>query len=622
VQTSIGDYALLSDCQTAALVSRGGSVDWLCLPCFDSRAVFGRLLGEEAGHWSLAARPAAQTRRSYLHGTLAVRTEFRNADGEIAVTDALATGPNGSGHELGTEAPHVLVRVVEGIRGEVEVEAEFAPRSEYGLVRPLLIPVEGGLRCHGGPDTLGLASSVPFTIRDRAHARFTVRQGERVAFALHFVQAGQTPRLYTQEETEDLLQETIRAWRSWSDLHEQYKGPWQEEVHHSGRVLQALTYRPTGAIIAAPTTSLPETVGGSRNWDYRYAWVRDAAFALNALWVAACPDEAAAFFDWMAQAAAGDPQTRPDVQIMFGIRGECDLSERELPHLPGWRGSSPVRIGNDAWRQRQLDVYGELLCAAYRLSEYTQHADITTKRFLASLADTACTRWKEPDEGIWEVRSGRQHFVYSKLMCWAAANAGVQMAALLGAQDRVPHWTRARDEIRAAIEEQAWNDEVGAYTQAFGSRVLDASVLMMPLAGFTPADDPRMLATIHAVRDQLTDARGLVYRYGATDDGVPGSEGTFLLCTFWLAQALAMAGEVDEAQHVFERAAAAANDVGLMAEEVDPATGELLGNFPQAFSHIGLINAAWMISRVRSGGISSEAIADGSAFHSVPGRRR
>ncbi|SEG28202.1 Glucoamylase (glucan-1,4-alpha-glucosidase), GH15 family [Actinacidiphila yanglinensis] len=614
MRTAIGDYALLSDCQTAALVSKGGAIDWLCLPCFDSRAVFARVLGEDAGHWSIAPRGESAPRRSYLAGSLVLRTEYRTPAGEVAVTDALATGPNAGGHELGADAPHVLVRVLEGIRGDVEIEAEFAPRPEYGLVRQLLIPVDGGLRCHGGPHALGLSSPVPLDVSDCAHARFTVRPGERIAFALDYVLAGQTPRLRTPEETEDLLAETLGAWRGWSALHERYRGAWQDEVHHSGRVLQALTYRPSGAIVAAPTTSLPEAMGGPRNWDYRYSWVRDAAFALNALWTAACPDEAVAFFDWMAQAAAADPRAGRDLQIVFGVRGECDLTERELGHLPGWRDSSPVRIGNDAWQQRQLDVYGELLCAAHRLRAYLPRADATTLHFLASLVDTACARWKEPDEGIWEVRSGRRHFVYSKLMCWMATRCGIQMADLLGAEDRVPYWRRVGDEIRAAIEEQGWNDEVGAYTQAFGSRVLDASTLMMPLVGFAPADDPRMLATIHAIHAHLTDARGMVYRYAAMDDGLDGGEGTFLLCTFWLAGALALAGEVDEAERVFERAAATANDVGLMAEEVDTRTGELLGNFPQAFSHVGLVNAAWMISRVRSGAIGPQNVADGSAF--------
>jgi GH15 family glucan-1,4-alpha-glucosidase len=329
--------------------------------------------------------------------------------------------------------------------------------------------------------------------------------------------------------------------------------------------------------------------------------VRDASFTLEALWVAACPDEAEAFFGWMAQAAANAPDHSRDLQIMFGIRGERDLTERELHHLSGWRGSSPVRVGNAAWGQRQLDVYGELLGAAHRLRRYLCGLDTPTKQFLAGLADAAAARWTEPDQGIWEVRSGPQHFVYSKLMCWVALARAIDLAEDLDATDRIPDWTRTREEIRAAIEEQAWSERAGAYTQAFGSDLLDASVLVMPIVGLTPADSPRMRATIDAIRERLTSPAGLVYRYLATDDGLPGEEGTFLLCTFWLAHALAMAGETEAARTYFGRAASAANDVGLLAEEVDPATGELLGNFPQAFSHIGLIGAAWAISQAEEG---------------------
>jgi GH15 family glucan-1,4-alpha-glucosidase len=613
--TPIADYALLSDCQTAALVSRDGSVDWLCLPHFDSRAVFARLLGEEAGHWSIRPRGSFLSRRAYVERSLVLRTEFRAPSGTVAVVDALASGPSADGHDLGSRAEHLLLRVVEGMEGEVEVEVEFAPRPEYGLLRPLLFPVEGGLRCHGGPDTLGLASPVSFDVTDRAKARFTVRAGDRVPFAVQHVPAGRTAPLWPAGEILARLDETVGAWQAWSDEHQVYRGMWQEEVHHSGRVLQALTFRPTGAVVAAPTTSLPEDVGGVRNWDYRFTWVRDAAFTLDALWIAACPDEAVAFFDWMAQAAAVDPEGQPNMQIMFGIRGECDLSERELEHLPGWRGSGPVRVGNAAWRQRQLDVYGELLGAAHRLGPYLADTNPATKCFLSRLADAAAVRWKEPDQGIWEVRSAAQHFVYSKAMCWTALDRAIAMADLLKAGTRVPAWSRARQDIREAIEAQGWNPDLGAYTQAFGSDVLDASVLVLPLVGFTPAGGERMRSTINAIRDRLTDPQGMVYRYKASDDGLPGGEGAFVLCTFWLAQALAVAGEVDEAQSAFERAATAMNDVGLMAEEVDPATGELLGNFPQAFSHIGLINAAWSISQAKQHQWDPARIVEGSAFY-------
>ncbi|MEV6654662.1 glycoside hydrolase family 15 protein [Streptomyces sp. NPDC051219] len=597
----ISDYALLSDCQTAALVSLDGSVDWLCLPHFDSRAVLGRLLGPEAGHWSIRPLSTYTVRRRYLDRSLVLRTEFRTPTGTVAVTDALASGRNERGHDLGRHAPHVLLRVVECTEGAVAIEMQFAPRPEYGLIRPLLIPVDGGLRCHGGPATLGLCCPVPLEISDMAQARARLQEGETLAFSLQQVPAGSRPMPPSRAEIIEHLEDTLHGWRSWSQLHQSYEGPWEELVHLSGRLLQGLTFQPTGAIVAAPTTSLPEGVGGVRNWDYRFAWVRDASFTLDALWVAACPDEAEAFFSWMAQAAASAPGHCESMQIMFGIRGERDLSERELPHLPGWRGSRPVRVGNDAWRQRQLDVYGELLSAACRLRDYLGGLDDSTKDFLAGCADVAATWWHIPDQGIWEVRGPPQHFLYSKLMCWVALDRALELADDLNAAERAPAWVRARDEIRAAIEERGWSDEAGAYTQAFGTDILDASVLMMPIVGFVPANAPRMHATIDAIRERLTGKDGLVYRY-LTDDGLPGEEGTFLLCTFWLAHALALAGDTAAAREVFERAARCANDVGLLAEEVDPHSAELLGNFPQAFSHIGLVNAAWAVRQAESAG--------------------
>ncbi|MGH2686003.1 MAG: glycoside hydrolase family 15 protein, partial [Actinomycetota bacterium] len=371
-------------------------------------------------------------------------------------------------------------------------------------------------------------------------------------------------------------------------------------VHHSGRVLAALSYQPTGAIVAAATTSLPEEVGGERNWDYRFAWIRDASFTMEALWVAACPDEAQEFFSWMSSAAASQVRRGEDLQIMFGVGGEHDLTERELAHLEGWRGSRPVRIGNGAWNQRQIDVYGELMSAAHRLREQIGAIDDSTKAFLRDVADTATSRWTEKDQGIWEVRDEPRDFVYSKLMCWAALDKAIDMADLLDARHRVEEWSRSRDEIREAILEKGWSDEAGAFTQYFGGTALDASNLVMPVVGFLPATDPRMRATIDATGERLTDDNGLVYRYLA-DDGLPGGEGTFLLCTFWLAQAEALAGETAKAREVFERAIRYINDVGLLAEEVDPGTGEFLGNFPQAFSHIGLINAAWAITEAERG---------------------
>ena len=372
-------------------------------------------------------------------------------------------------------------------------------------------------------------------------------------------------------------------------------------MHHSGRVLQGLSYQPSGAIVAAATTSLPEGVGGERNWDYRFSWVRDSSFTMEALWVAACPDEAEDFFAFMATAAASSVGPDRGLQIMFGVGGEHDLSERELPHLEGWRDSRPVRVGNGAWDQSQVDVYGELLGAALRLTDQLGGIDADTQRFLVACADAAAASWTQKDQGIWEVRGEPRDFLYSKVMCWVALDRAITLADRIGAGDRVEGWRRTREEIFTTVLREGWNEQVGAFTQSFGSTALDASNLMMAIVGFLPADDPRMLRTIDAIEAGLTDERGLVYRYRTTEgvDGLAGEEGTFLLCTFWLAQALALSGQVDRATAVFERAAGFVNDVGLLAEEVDQETGELLGNFPQAFSHIGLVNAAWAISQAR-----------------------
>jgi alpha,alpha-trehalase len=594
----IGDYALLSDCRSAALVSRAGSVDWLCLPRFDGPSVFARLLDDDGGHWSIGV-PGATCSRRYLEQTMALETTFGAPGGTAVLTDAMAVGRNERGHDLGAGSPGALLRRVTCTAGAVEVALDYAPRPEYGLVHPLLHPVDGGLVGRGGADVLVL--STPFELAvdgARASGRFTLRAGETACFALHHARSWEpAPSIWTQAEIARRLEDTLEGWRSWSAMHQSYDGPWRELVHHSGRVLQALTFQPTGAIVAAATTSLPETVGGERNWDYRFTWVRDACLTMEALWVAACPDEANKFFAFLAGAAASQLHRGADLQIMFGIGGERDLTERELPHLRGWRDSRPVRVGNGAWDQRQLDVYGELLGAAQRLVDQLGELDAATRGFLVAAANTAARRWKEQDQGIWEIRGAPRDFLYSKLMCWSALDRAIALADRLGAKDQVERWAATRDEIRAAILEHGWSDRAGAYTQAFGGDELDASNLMMAITGFLPGNDPRMKATIDAIAERLTDERGLVYRYRA-DDGLEGEEGTFLLCTFWLAQAQALAGELDLAKRTFGRAVAYANDVGLLAEEVEPIPGdELIGNYPQAFSHIGLVNAAWAISQ-------------------------
>lgn len=594
----IADYGLLSDCRTAALVSTAGSVDWLCLPRFDSPSVFGCLLGEQAGFWSITPAAAFTSTRRYRGPTMVLETSFRTDEGAVTLTDALVLGDGNRGHELGAGAPGALFRYVSCEEGTVELDVVFVPRPEYGLIRPAVREGSRGLLVRGGATVLSLSSSVPFTVEgDVARARVVMRAGDVLGFALEHASSSEAvPSFWGQEEIFKRLTDTWEGWNSWSEMHQNYAGPWQDLVGVSGRVLQALTFFPTGAIVAAPTTSLPEVIGGQRNWDYRYAWVRDASMTLQALWVAACPDEAEKFFRFLATAGSGQLGQRQELQIMYGVGGERDLSERELPHLAGWRSSAPVRVGNAAWRQSQLDVYGELLDAAATLPEYLAEMDADTCRFLADAADAAAARWEDPDQGIWEVRAAPRHYLYSKLMCWVAVDRAISLADLLDAQDRVPRWRDVRDKIAAAIRTQGWSDTTNAYTQALGSDELDASALMLSIVGFLPGDDPRMLATIEAIETHLSDERGLIYRYGG-GDGLSGEEGTFLLCTFWLAHALALAGSVDRAREVFETAAGFATDLGLLSEEVAAGSGELLGNFPQAFSHIGLVKAAWAISK-------------------------
>jgi GH15 family glucan-1,4-alpha-glucosidase len=591
---------LLSDRHSAALVNTAGSVEWLSFPRFDSPSVFGRLLGAEAGHWLIQPAGKWHSTRRYLDRTLVLETTFTTDTGTVVLTDLLAVGPDNGGHRLGRNVPHLLVRRASCTDGHVELDVSYEPRPEYGLVMPLLSTVDGGFTARGGADWLVLTTPLPLELgRSRGHGRATLHEGDTMHFALHRSTLDEVPaRVWSQDELAAQIDNTIDAWQSWSALHQSYDGPWADLVHHSGRVLQGLSFQPSGAIVAAATTSLPEGVGGERNWDYRYSWVRDASFTMEALWVAACPDEADDFFAFLATAAASGIGPDEGLQIMFGIGGEHDLTERELPHLEGWRDSRPVRVGNGAWNQQQIDVYGELLGAAHRLADQLGDIDDDTKRFLVACADTAARSWQEKDQGIWEVRGDPQHFLYSKVMCWVALDRAIALAALIDGGDRVERWKRTRDEIWETVVRDGWSDEAGAFTQYVGSTTLDASNLMMPIVGFLPADDPRMLATIDAIAERLTDERGLVYRYRTEEgvDGLAGEEGTFLLCTFWLAQALAQSGQIDRARGVFEKAIAFANDVGLLAEEVDPHSGEMLGNFPQAFSHIGLVNAAWAIS--------------------------
>ena len=600
----IANYALLADCNSAALVDRDGSIDWLCLPRYDSPALFAGILDPDAGHWSIRPSGAYRTERRYLPGTLVLETTFTTATGTVRLTDAMAFAAGQREHELGLDSPHELLRLVAGVAGEVELVMELAPRPEYGLVRPLFRRTDGGGRTFGGPNQAVVAAGVPTEVQDATmRASFRVRQGEQVGFALRWAAPeSRHPTATPPEEVAARIEDTVAGWRSWEAQHDVYEGAHRDPVRLCSRVLKGLTYRPTGAIVAAPTTSLPEAVGGERNWDYRYAWIRDASMTLDALYIGACSDEAEDFVSFMTSAAGG--HAAGSLQIMYGIGGEHDLSERTLPHLRGWRDSRPVRVGNGAWDQTQLDVYGELLNALHRYQEQLGELHPEIQHFVADLADAAARRWTERDAGMWEMRGEPRHHLSSKVLCWVALDRAVKLAPKLGSHGRADAWAAERDRLRDAILTRGWSERRRAYAQSFDSDELDAAALLMPLVGFLPATDERMRATIEAIARDLTDD-GLVLRYrnhdGLNADGLTGEEGTFVICSFWLVSCLAQAGERDRAAALFDQLAGYANDLGLLAEEVDVATGELLGNFPQAFSHIGLITAAWELDQAQSG---------------------
>jgi GH15 family glucan-1,4-alpha-glucosidase len=600
----IGDYGLLADCNSAALVSREGSIDWLCMPRYDSPSVFARILDPDAGHWSIRPAGDFEVGRCYLPGTLVVETTFTTATGVVRMVDAMAFAEGQRHHDLGSDAPHELLRLVEGVEGTVEFELELAPRGEYGLVRPLFRQVEGGGRTFGGPNQIAVSAGVPTEVSGSTmRARFAVSAGEQVGFGLHWAAVeSPAPMPCPPERVAARIEDTVEGWRSWEAEHDIYEGPHRELVRLSSRVLKGLSYRPTGAIVAAPTCSLPETVGGERNWDYRYAWIRDASLTLEALYIGACSDEAEDFVSFMTSSAGGRAG-EGSLQIMYGIGGEHDLSERALPHLRGWRDSAPVRVGNGAWGQTQLDVYGELLNALHLYRERLGELHPEIQQFVVDLADTAARRWTEKDAGMWEMRGEPRHHLSSKVLCWTALDRAIKLAPGLGEQAKVDEWTAERDRIREAVLTRGWSEKRGAFAQSFDSDELDAAQLLMPMLGFLPATDPRMKATIDAIADELTEG-GLVLRYrneeGLNADGLEGEEGTFVICSFWLVSALAKAGELDRAQERFDQLVGYANDLGLLAEEIDTEHDEQLGNFPQAFSHIGLITAAHAIDTARA----------------------
>jgi GH15 family glucan-1,4-alpha-glucosidase len=587
----IEDYGLLSDCQSAALVGLDGSVDWWCPPRFDGPAVFARLLDDGGGHWSIRPDAPFTASRAYVGPSLVLRTVFRSEDGAVAVTDALALGWGARGHDIGRRVPGVLVRLVEGLEGEVAMRVAFAPRFEYGRTIPRLQIADGTVIATGGPATLRLDTTVALSCEDgTAEAAFTVGPGQVVSFCLAYAPT-YGDREPVRLDPRQAVRDTVAGWASWADLHQGYTGRYREQVQRSALVLQGLTYQPTGAVLAAATTSLPEELGGERNYDYRLAWLRDLTLTMRALWVAACPDEADRLFAWIA-GAAGQVGDEP-IQIMYGPEGERDLTEHTLEHLGGFAGSRPVRVGNDAWRQRQLDVLGEVLDAAYLLRDQLLPLDPGTQALLVALADQAAEGWHKPDAGMWEARDTHRHYLSSKVLCWVALDRAVKLAADLGDRADPKRWARARDEVHRAVLEQGWSEEAGSYTGAFGSDELDASVLILPLVGFLAASDPRMRATINAIEGELGHD-GLVYRWRGDTAG-------FFLCSYWLVECLALAGETERATAWFEQIDRYANDLGLLAEEADPATGAQLGNFPQAFSHVGLINAAWRLTQTSSG---------------------
>ncbi len=600
----IADYGLLADCNSAALLNRDGSIDWLCMPRYDSPGIFSRILDPAAGHWSIRPAGSFEVERRYLPGTLVIETTFTTESGSVRLRDAMAFAEGQRGHELGFDAPHEVLRSVEGVEGRVELEMELAPRGEYGLVMPLFRAEDGGGRTFGGPNRVAVRAGVPVEIAEATmRASFEVGERQTIGFSMRWIpveEADPAPPT-AADRVPERIADVVEAWRSWEAEHDVYEGPHKELVRQSSRVLKGLTYRPTGAIVAAPTTSLPETVGGERNWDYRFSWIRDSSLTLEALYIGACSDEAEEFVSFMTSSAGGRAG-EGSLQIMYGIGGEHDLSERTLPHLRGWRDSSPVRVGNGAWHQVQLDVYGELLNSLHLYSERLGELHPEIQAFVADLADTAARRWRETDSGMWEMRGDPRHHLSSKVLCWTALDRAIKLAPSLGEHAKVDEWTKARDEIREAVLERGWSEKRQAHAQSFDSDELDAAQLLMPILGFVPATDERMRSTIEAIARDLTED-GLVLRYrneeGLNADGLTGEEGTFVICSFWLVSCLAQAGEVERAEGLFDQLAGYANDLGLLAEEIDTANGEQLGNFPQAFSHIGLIIAAYAIDKAK-----------------------
>lgn len=592
----IADYGLIGDCHGAALVSRAGSIDWCCFHRVDASPVFARILDwDKGGFWQICPDDSKAIHRRYLPGTNVLETTFETSTGTVTLTDCFVA-PIDSEHP-----PHQLLRLVRCERGDAEVAMRFRPRFDYGFTVPRYEPHDecAGI-VYGASDGLVLESSTPLEAAGTctAQAAVRLRAGDEGFFALTYQRPHElSPEHLGRERITELLGQTVRFWTEWSERCS-YEGKYRDYVVRSALVLKALTNAPTGAIVAAPTTSLPEELGGVRNWDYRYAWLRDAALNLYSLFSLGYTDEAHAFMRWITRTTAG---LADQLQIMYGVGGERLVPEIELGHLDGYRSSRPVRIGNAAAQQFQLDVYGYLLDTAWLFHRHGGEIDETFWSFLCDVVQIVAERWREPDEGIWEVRGGPRQFVSSKVLTWVAVDRAIRLSRALDLDADVSAWLKLRNEIRSCIEREGVDAETGAFTQQLGGSALDASTLLVPLVRFLPADDERVLATMERVRDEL-GGDGLVYRYVETDDGVAGGEATFAICSFWLVDNLALAGRLDEAEQLFERLLTHTNDLGLMSEQIDPSTGELLGNFPQAFSHVGLIGAALNVERAQMKG--------------------
>ena len=582
----IESYAIIGDTHTAALVGANGSIDWLCLPRFDSAACFAGLLGDESnGRWRIApAGEVTRTARRYRDDTLVLETEFETAGGVVRLTDCMP---------IREEHPQV-VRCVTGVSGQVDMRMDLTMRFDYGQVVPWVRRVESVLVAVAGPDGLALWTPVRTHGEDMSTvAEFTVLAGQNIPFVMTWFPSHDDPP--RPVDARFAIEDTAAWWRHWTSACA-FEGPWRPAVVRSLITLKALTYHETGGIVAAATTSLPETIGGVRNWDYRYCWLRDATLTLQALMRAGFHGEALDWRDWLLRAVAGAPE---EMQIMYGPGGERRLEEWEVAWLPGYEGSAPVRIGNAASGQFQLDVYGEVMSAMYESCAMGDGVSDSAWDLERMLIDFVDAHWTDPDDGIWEVRGPRRHFTHSKVMAWVAVDRAVRMAEEHSLEAPLDRWRALRDRIHAEVLEKGFNEKVGAFTQYFGAETLDASLLMIPLVGFLPATDPRMVSTIEAIARDLTED-GFVLRYKAADahdvDGLEGHEGAFLACSFWMADCLDGIGRHEEARALFERLLGLCNDVGLLSEEYDAALGRQVGNFPQAFSHVSLVNSAYNLS--------------------------